>query len=399
VLLRRRPAPSSPGRLHYSPLFWLAAATALIWVASSLEMGLGSRTIRLLRTLPPLPAGEAPSLSVVIAARNEQEKIAAALRSVLRQDYPGLEVIVVDDRSTDSTGTLLDELAVGEPRLRVVHLDALPHGWLGKNHALMRGAGLASGEWILFTDADVVLAPTATARAVGYAVRERLDHLTVTPRLEMPSAALDAFAGTFAILFARYARPWRARDPRSRSHVGIGAFNLVRTEAYRAIDGHRRLAMRPDDDLKLGKVLKRAGFRQDVAFGSDMVSVEWYATVGEAVRGLEKNTFAGLDYSVAAVLASCALLLTLDAWPFFALLVTRGATRMLEAVTVATILLTYAASTRGSRTNPLLGLAYPLAILLFVFILLRSTFLALRNGGIRWRDTLYPLDELRANRV
>jgi hypothetical protein len=385
--------------MQNSPLLWLAALTALVWLGSAIEMGIGTRKIRSLRAVPPLPPADAPRVSVVIAARNEQEKLSAALRSVLDQDYPGLEVIVVDDRSTDATGAILDQMERGEPRLRVLHLDSLPPGWLGKNYALLQGAQLASGEWLLFTDADVVMHPSATARALGYATRERLDHLTIAPRLVMPSPALDAFAGAFAILFARYARPWKARDPRSRSHIGIGAFNLVHAAAYRSVGGHRPLAMRPDDDLKLGKVLKRAGFRQDILFGGEMVSVEWYASVGEAVRGLEKNTFAGLNYSVATVAASCLLLLALDVWPFLALLATDGPTRLLNAVTVATALLTYAASTRGSGTSPLYGLAYPLAILLFVFIVLRSTTLALRNGGIRWRDTLYPLDALRANRV
>jgi hypothetical protein len=232
-----------------------------------------------------------------------------------------------------------------------------------------------------------------------YGVRERLDHLTVTPRLVMPGPLLDAFAGAFAVFFARFAKPWKARDPRSRRHVGIGAFNLVRASAYAAVGGHRPLAMRPDDDLKLGKVLKAAGFRQDLALGEDMVSVEWYATLGEAVRGLEKNTFAGLNYSVVSVVLACLVSLAIDVWPFVAVPLTHGPTRWLNALSASVAVLTYVGSTRASGTRPVYGLAYPIAALLILFIVVRSTVLALRNGGIRWRDTLYPLDQLRANRV
>jgi hypothetical protein len=380
-------------------LTFLAAILLLLWVASAIEMGVGARRIPSLAALRPVEPAAAPSVSVVVAARNEEAKIAGALRSVLAQEYARLEVIVVDDRSTDATGAILDRLADGEGRLRVMHLEELPRGWLGKNHALARGAAVASGEWILFTDADVVLERSVVARAVGHATREGLDHLAVPPALVMPTPLLDAFAGAFAIFFARFARPWKARDPRSRRHVGVGAFNLVRAEAYRSVGGHRPIAMRPDDDLKLGKILKDAGLAQDLAFGRTLVTVEWYGSVGEAVRGLEKNTFAGLEYSVPRVVVSCLALLAVDVWPFVALLATGGAARALSAATVAVILAVYAASTRGSGTRPLLGLAYPVATLLFVYVVVRATLLALRNGGIRWRDTHYPLEELRANRV
>ena len=383
-----------------SPLFWLAALTAVVWLASTLDAGLGMRRVLRLRRIPPIHPARAPRVTVVIAARNEAEKIAPALRSILDQDYPALEVLVVNDRSTDATGEILERMA-GERGavLRVMHLEALPDGWLGKNHALQEGAEAAEGEWVLFTDADVVMERTVVARAMEYSLREGLDHLTIAPKLVMPSAVLDAFAGAFAVFFARYAKPWKARDPGSKRHVGIGAFNLVRASAYRSVGGHRPIAMRPDDDLKLGKVLKRAGHRQDLLLGEEMVSVEWYATLGEAVRGLEKNTFAGLGYSVAAVIGATAVSLAIDVWPFAAIFLTAGPTRWLNLLSASLAVLTYAASTRASGTRPSFALVYPFATLLLLFIVARSTVLALRNGGIRWRDTLYPLDQLRKNRI
>src|SRR5690606_31145145 len=146
--------------------------------------------------------------------------------------YPDFEIVAVDDRSTDATGAILDRLAAEDPRLRVVHIAELPPGWLGKNHALWLGARESTGQWLLFTDADVVLEPTALGRAVEFARTRGLDHLTVAPQLVLPSLAVQAFVGTFLTLFSLFARPWRCRDPRSRAHLGIGAFNLLRREAY-----------------------------------------------------------------------------------------------------------------------------------------------------------------------
>ncbi|MBW3627707.1 MAG: glycosyltransferase [Gemmatimonadetes bacterium] len=382
-----------------SALFWLAVVTLLIWVVSTLEAGIGMRRIRLLEEIPPLDARQAPSVTVVVAARNEEQKIASALRSVLRQDYPRIEVLVVNDRSNDQTGAILDEMTRSAGRLRVSHITELPAGWLGKNHALEHGARAAAGEWILFTDADVKMEPSVISRAMGYTLREGLDHLTIAPRLMMPGAVLSTFTAVFAFFFARFAKPWKARDPRSRRHVGIGAFNLVRASSYWKVGGHRPLAMRPDDDMKLAKLLKMSGCTQEMVTGGEMVSVEWYGSLREAVGGLEKNAFAGLNYSVPAVIGACLASLAIDVWPFAAILLTGGSTRWLNVLSAGIAAVSCAASTRASGAHPAYGLAYPLATLLLLYVIVRSAVLALHRRGIRWRDTLYPLDQLRANRV
>lgn len=380
-------------------LFYLAIGTLLLFAGGGVWAKLGNRTIGFLRDQRPLTNGEAPSVSVVIAARDEERGIEEALDSVLNQQYELLEVIAVDDRSRDATGAILDRMAVMQPRLRVVHISELPAGWLGKNHALHCGAQRASGELLLFTDADVVMAPSALARAVGFLLREEVDHLAVAPHVVTRGALLDLVVGAFSIFFGQYSRPWKARDPRSRQHIGIGAFNLLRAEAYVAIGGHGPIAMRPDDDMKLGKLVKKHGFRQDVLFGRGMISVEWYTSVRELIRGLEKNSFAAVDYSLPAVLGSSFALLLFNVWPLIALFITSGASWLLNALIVLLMALLYADSTRYSGSRPELGVGFPLATLIFVYILWRSTVLTLINRGIRWRGTHYPLEELRANRV
>jgi hypothetical protein len=162
---------------------------------------------------------------------------------------------------------------------------------LGKNHALCVGSAEASGTLLLFTDADVVFEPATLRRAVTLMWLDGLDYLTAIQDARVPGVALNAFVAALGVFFALYARPWKAQDAHSRHHVGVGAFNLIRAEAYRAIGTHRAIAMRPDDDIKLGKLVKKRGFHQDVVYGRDLIIVDWYASPGELIDGLMKNAF------------------------------------------------------------------------------------------------------------
>ncbi|WP_298037037.1 glycosyltransferase family 2 protein [uncultured Desulfuromonas sp.] len=345
------------------------------------------------------PCKVCPPVSVIIAARNEQRNIAEALSSVMAQDYPAKEIVVVNDRSTDATGAILEELGANGPQLHVVTVTDLPPGWLGKNHALWLGAQRAQGDILLFTDADVVMEPSAVSRAVSYMERTGIDHLAVGPEVAMKGWILNCFAAAFMIFFTLYARPWAVRNPKSGAHIGIGAFNMVRRKAYQHAGGHRAIAMRPDDDMKLGKLIKKKRFRQDLLAGRGMLRVEWYASAGEMVRGLEKNTFAGVNYNWALLIAGTLACLLGFAWPFAAVLLTSGITWWCNLGVVGAICLIYfeCASANGIRLR--YGLGLPLATLLFVYVLWRSAIVITLKGGIDWRGTHYGLEELKKNRV
>jgi cellulose synthase/poly-beta-1,6-N-acetylglucosamine synthase-like glycosyltransferase len=379
-------------------LLLLAAATLAAHLATAFEILRGNRSIRFLRDLPPL-ASPLPRVSIVIPARNEERNLEEALRSVLALDYDNLEIEVVEDRSTDRTGEILERMAAAEPRLRVVRVRELPPGWLGKNHALWLGAGKATGELLLFTDADVVMEPSILRRAVGAMVADGLDHLTASPEIDRPSALFEMFIGAFALFFALFTRPWKVKDPKSPHHVGIGAFNLVRASAYRAVGGHRTIAMRPDDDLKLGKILKTGGFRQEFAFGQGMLRVEWYASVRELIQGLMKNAFSGVDYRVSVVVRATVIQLALLVWPFLAIFVTHGATRWLNLASVLVLVALCWINAPLAGVRRWHGVGFPVATLLFLYIVWRATVLTLWNDGIDWRGTHYPLAELKANKV
>lgn len=380
-------------------LFWLSLITLVLWTATALDIMIGNRTVRALRDISPEPPPDAPRVSIIVAARNEARNIRTALSSLLRLSYPHYELIVVDDRSDDGTGTILDEMAAAEPRLQVIHVNSLPHGWLGKNHALWCGAGTASGELLLFTDADIIMEPSVLCRAVAMLGEDSLDHLAVTPSMTMPTIFLQMFGASFIIFFSMFARPWKARDPWSACHVGIGAFNLVRRAAYRDVGGHETIRLRPDDDMKLGKIIKRGGYRCDVAFGPEFLAVEWYSSLGEVLRGLEKNAFSGCDYRIWLALSGVVFHLAGTVWPYAALFITHGSVKLLYAATVLvlTILFADSASFHGSRRWYAAG--FPLCTLLFVWIILRTMVLNLAQGGINWRGTFYSLKELKGNRI
>jgi len=373
--------------------FYVSLAVFAVTLAMSALVAYGSRRIRYLRN--QAPAAALPRLSIIIAACNEADTLEPALRSLLNLDYPDLEIIAVDDRSSDGTGAILERLAASQERLRVIHIESLPPGWLGKVHALHAASRAASGEYLLFTDADVVFAPDCPRRAVSHAEREGFDHLVVTPDFVTDNRLLRMMLVLFIAGMMVVFQPWRVRHARGR-FVGVGAFNLVRARAYRALGGHAPLAMAPLDDLMLGKLMKRGGARADVLYGRGLLSVAWYRTPLEMVRGLGKNAFSGFDYSLAKLCAATAALLILTFWPPLALFLTDGITRSLNCASLATSLAMLGdTARRGGWGAGCLLYVFP-AQLLTIYTWWRAALLALWRQGIEWRGTRYPLAEIKA---
>lgn len=349
----------------------------------------------------PGPTDAWPSVRVVAAARDEAHAVEAAVTTLLKQDYPNFEVVIVNDRSSDGTGEILERLAAAEPCLHIKHVDRLPDGWLGKNHALHVGAGDAAADWILFTDADVCLHPTALRRAVYLAETRGVDHLTCSPTLLGGSWLLQSLVAFFSLVFVLFVQPNRAANPRSKAHVGLGAFNLVRTEVYKAVEGHSRIALRPDDDLQLGKIIKLAGYRQLLALGDRMVEVEWYRNLGEMARGLEKNSFAPFDYRLIPVLIAGVLYNFAFIVPFVGLIVAPGwVARLFFGGAILLMFGVAAGNGRRVTGRPWVSaIALPLAAVIYMWIFLRAIWLTYRRGGIVWRDRFYSLAALRRNRT
>ena len=385
-------------------MLWLlaAAAGALAWLRVA---WVGVRTDRCIDRLPAAPddrpRGGWPSLTVVAPARDEARGVEAAVRSLLSQDYPALRVVAVDDRSTDGTGEILDRLAAGEPRLGVVHVGELPPGWLGKNHACAAGADAAEDGFLLFTDGDVIFAPGALRRAVAYAAAHDLGHLVALPRLIAPGILERAFVSTFAALVNPAFRTWELRRPGTAGYVGIGAFNLVRRDAYLRTGGHRLLRLEAVDDVKLGIVLRRSGVRQGAVDSGGLVSVRWNAGFRASWAGLVKNAFAGTEYRWSVALASSLALAVTSLGPVLAAVLAPGTIARLVGLlgwlTGAAVVGTVARRFGGG--SGLEGLLLPFTGTALATVVLTSAVLTTARGGIVWRGTRYPIGDLRAGCV
>ena len=334
-----------------------------------------------------------PKISVLFAARNEAAKVGETVSRLLAQDYPDYEVIAVDDRSDDGTGEILASFR--DPRLRVVRIEKLPEGWLGKTHALYQGLRTSSGEWLLFTDADVVMDPATLASAVAAIRENKLDHLTLFPKLLLHHYVETLFTAYFMLAFNLRYRPWAASSPRSLAYVGVGAFNMVRRTAYEKIGTHEVLALDVADDMILGRFVKRAGFRQQAMFGHELISVRWVEGWRGVLNGLHKNAFRGLNYSFLNLIGATFALAAVDLLPFLLLFVSRGPVFYFSAATVGMIFLVYLSGQKYNKRSLSAFFGHPVSCLFFLFVLWRSALTALRDGGVYWRETFYSLKELR----
>lgn len=344
---------------------------------------------------PPEPVSR-HRLSVIVAARDEALTLPEAVRTLLAQDYPDLEVILVDDRSTDGTGDLLDALARDDPRIRAVHVRELPPGWLGKVHALHAGTHAATGDWLLYTDADVHFAPGTLRKAVAEAEARGMDHLVLMPGFREASFSLNVVLSAFLNGFLLLVRPSAIGRPRSRAFAGAGAFNLVRRAALERTEGFEWLRMEVVDDVGLGLMLHRAGARGGFAAAFHEVNVRWYPSVGALVRGLEKNLFAGARYSLTRLFAGLLGIAALLPAPVAALVI-RGVPGLWSAGAAAALSLIAVALVLKIRYRlPLLpALLSPAGTAVLAAAMLRSGILCSLRGGIVWRGTFYPLRDLR----
>jgi cellulose synthase/poly-beta-1,6-N-acetylglucosamine synthase-like glycosyltransferase len=382
-------------------LFSGAAALFLLWTFFTMWH---LRWVRRLPALETITTSEwvglsaaAPALcSVVIAARDEAARIEQTIRHLLAQRGVEIEVVVVDDRSADCTNEILRRLASEDKRVQVKRVDALPEGWLGKCHACHVGASATTGEWILFTDADCWLGPDVIARAVRVAERDRADHITLISGVAVGTVGLKASHLMFLISLANWLSA--ANRDRPKAYLGIGAFNLVRASAYRQCGGYEALRLTVVDDMKLGLLLRRAGKRTRGFIGADDVECHWGTTAWGMVKIMEKNYFAALDYRTGLAVAGGVFVI------FMLTLIVLGLisgtpSGLAAALSPLSLVLPATILSRRLGWSCSGAVCAPFMLPLFLYALLNSAFVTLRQGGVRWRDTFYSLETLRAGNV
>jgi glycosyltransferase involved in cell wall biosynthesis len=358
---------------------------------------------RMLRLVPDLTQAiydhsslPLPPLSVIVPARDEAPGIAATLRSLLATEGVHLQIIAVDDRSTDQTGAIMEDLAQGSigNTLQVLHVAELPPGWLGKTHAMAMAAKQATGEWLLFTDGDVIFRPDALRRALQYATTNGADHMVLLPTVLLRSWGERMMIAFLQVLSVWGLRLWMVPDPGARDAIGVGAFNLIRRPVYDALGGWEALRMEVVEDLALARRVKARGFAQRVAFGLDLVGVRWARGAFGVVDNLTKNLFALFRFRPELVLAAVSGLALFTLFPVAACLAGR-ALWWPTSIMLLALSLAYQKVGKYHHFSAAQMLLFPAAAVLLLYAMLRSMSLALWRGGISWRGTFYSLHELR----
>ena len=363
------------------------------WIALG---GMLLLTLRRVRPLPELTSNGHPLVSVVCPARNEGDEIDSAMRSRLSDPSPNLEFILVDDRSTDSTGAIMDVLAREDDRVRVVHNEELPDGWLGKVNAQQRGLELARGEWILFSDSDVHLRSGLVSSAMAWANNQDADHVALIPRIEGGPFIMRACLSIMILVLTAGTRLWKANDDRSDRAMGVGAFNLVRRSSLESAGGLEKIRMEIADDVGIGTIIRESGGRSRLALATDRLSVKWYRSTRDFLEGMEKGAAkAGGRFGLAVravllMVATCVLVAPFVVLAFWASIslpvaVVACAGSVIALTTSILAALRFGFSWRWS-------LLLPLGLVLILFVGQRSMWLAFLRGGVRWRGDQLSLE-------
>ncbi|MDQ6902325.1 MAG: glycosyltransferase family 2 protein [Bacteroidota bacterium] len=368
------------------------------WSFLTIYLLVNGRKIKYLSSIEPATNFPGSSVVIIIPVRNEEYALKKALASVCNLDYGNYKILVVNDRSTDNTGIILSEMQAQYKNLSVINIETVPPGWLGKNFALYNGSKSSDEEYILFTDADVVYEKDALKKAMNYCLKNDLDHLTILPGMISSSTWLNSVIMTFVIMLTAIQRPWAVKLKKSKASMGVGAFNLVKREAYLHAGTHQAIAMRPDDDLQLAALLKAAGGKADVLYGQGKIKVEWYATVKEFINGLMKNIFSGFKYNVFLAAGGAIGTLLLFVFPLPVILIFGNNAERILVVCMLLFQLILYGNMQGSNGKWWYGFLSLYGGLIITYVIVKATITNLRNGGIYWRDTFYSLAELRRNK-
>lgn len=340
-----------------------------------------------------------PRVSLIVPACNEVDTIESAAKTLLTMDYPNLEIVLVNDRSTDGTREIVARLAAQDSRIQAVHIRELPAGWLGKVNALSEGIKKATGDWILLADADVHFSATALKKAIVHTRKARLDYLTVVPGIHTRTLPLRAMMAQFCHQGSVFIEPKRLNDPANSLCFGVGAFNLMRKNVYERSEQLQWIRMEVVDDSGVALMMRRAGAQVGLVAGKGEVELIWYPSVLTLIKGIEKNAFAVCQYSLSILTG-----FTLTTWgivfgstvaPFLSHSLWIESISM--ACTVTFLAMVYYKLKKLLSIDVWTILLFPLSMGSLPLMYWRAAILTFVRGGIQWRNVFYPLEELRAN--
>jgi chlorobactene glucosyltransferase len=342
-----------------------------------------------------LASAAAPLVSILVPARNEQYRVLEdCIRSILNQDYGNFEVIAVNDRSTDTTGAILETLAESDARLRVIEGEELPPGWLGKPFAMQQALNHARGEWILATDADMIFEPSALRTALDRTLAAHGDALTLIPRFEAYSFWERVMIPTWAWVFLMFAVFYRINDPKTDRAVGIGGFFLIRHTVLERVGGYEALKDEVMEDARLAERIKHSGARLLIDQAPALIRTRMYSTFGEMWECSSKNWFSGVNFSLFFALFCVVSMYAVAVVPPLITVVSAVATAVNAdllwlfipaALSWILQMLVMAGVSRLSDVSPVYGLTAPLGLGVMYAMLFDSSIRITTGRGVMWK--------------
>jgi len=382
-----------------STLLFLLGLGIIVWVHSQYHMDVV--------VTPAQAPADAPLISVCVPARNEERNIRRCIESLLAQNYPNFEIIVLDDRSTDATAKILEELSKADwqsaPRLKVLHGSDLPSGWAGKPHALYQAAASARGEWLCFVDADTFAAPEALASCYVKALETKADLFTIMTFQELGSFWEKVLMPLVMTALSVGFSPRKVNDPSRRDAVANGQFIMIKRSVYDAIGGHESVKDQIVEDKAISERVKWNGYRLIIAEGYQMARTRMYTSLPQMWEGWTKNIYLGLRdtpsmLALGAFGATLSLIaaLFLPVWPLLGLawFVNGGGVMAIGVIAKSLIvwgalLFARANVSRGLGISRLYALTVPLGAGVFAAIMLTSAFKVLSGRGVTWKGRKY----------
>ena len=370
----------------------------LLIVASGVVLVYQGIALVLAREMPRLDpggleesAGPRPAVSVVIAARNEEDELPGTLDALLVQGYPDLEIVVVEDGSTDGTRRVIDARA---PRVRCLVPPPLPEGWVGKNWACWNGARATTGEWILFLDADVRLHPDCVRASLAWAGREHADLMTLAPRVETLSFWERVVLPFYVQMVLTYFRAPHVNRDTSRAAMANGQYWLTRRATYFELGGHEAVASIVLEDVAIARRYRAAGRRLRIAWAPDLAVTRMYRDRKEMFEGLLKNIH-GTEYSVTRQVGLWSALFGLYLLPLglLPLAIVEGNVVLvgLGAFLYVALFGKHAGFSRSVGTRARYGLLYPLAVGFYLALFAVSLGRGVKRLPVRWKGRSYPV--------
>jgi len=374
----------------------LIVAVFIYWSLHLVGSILLLKKVPKVKDLPAEHLNEWPRVSVILTARNEKLHLEQAMKKRLRDNYPNLEYVLVEDRSTDGTDIIADELASEDNRIKVLHIEHLPDGWLGKLNAMNEGLKVATGEWILFSDADMFIDETVLSSVIAYSEKNSIDHLCIFPEFLADTLSLKVLFSGLTRILALGGKLWAVANPKSKSAVGVGGFNLVKRSSFEKTGGLEWIKMDVADDVALGTMMKRAGFSSVVLSGKETVKVYLYKTWAASIQGTEKAAFTTIGSFSPLIMIALAAGLILEMSPFYAFAF--GISKpflILSLMAIAISTLSSLLIEKWLCGRFLSALFWPFGLALVMALSLNGFFNGWRKGGINWRDTFYPTKTLK----